>query len=74
MEDSTEEQAEGNRAVWVQQGQEEEGEEEGGGGGAASAGGQSRKRPHEAVAGVQSDEDELEDDVKKRLAALRGQQ
>ena len=68
------ESAEQNRAVWVQEG--EEGDEPGppageGGDGAEGEGaaGGSQKRPLEPA---EDDEDELEDDVKKRLAALRG--
>lgn len=81
--EDTEEDAEQNRAIWAQEGEEEGAvgpgpavgpvsENAGGGGGGQgddtgpSAG---RKRPLEAV---QDDEDELDDDVKKRLAALRG--
>lgn len=80
MDDAAAETAEDNRAVWVQVGAEDEGQEpegpagtaaraEAGDGEGPSAPPASRKRPLEAV---QDDEDELEDDVKKRLAALRG--
>ena len=71
--------AEQNRAVWVQEGVEDE--EDGGGDDKNEGEGEdpqvaaaaaSRKRPLE-VAAIQDDEDELEDDVKKRLAALRQQ-
>jgi bud site selection protein 31 len=83
MED-TEETAAENRAVWVQvgaDGEGEDGQEEGAVGAAAGAGAEgdaqegeeeeeqpvpSRKRP------LEDDEDELDDDVKKRLAGLRG--
>lgn len=84
QEDDTKETAEQNRAVWVQEGAEEEeqgqpgeGTAEGDGedaptdgeGGGPSAAPGSRKRPLEVV---DDDDDELDDAVKKRLAALRG--
>lgn len=79
MED-TEETAEQNRAVWVQEGEEggdgegagegdEQGEEGEEGGEGPSEPPASRKRPLEVV---HDDEEELDDEVKKRLAALRG--
>jgi bud site selection protein 31 len=67
MED-TEETAAENRAVWVQVGAEgeEQGEQgDGAGGEEKGQAGPSRKRP------LEDDEDELDDEVKKRLAALR---
>lgn len=72
MED-TEETAAENRAVWVQVGAENEGEQDEGAAGVAAGeeeqagpSAPSRKRA------LEDDEDELDDDVKKRLAALRG--
>jgi bud site selection protein 31 len=65
MED-TEETAAENRAVWVQVGAEgEEEEQEKDGEAQEGQAGPSRKRA------LEEDEDELDDDVKKRLAALR---
>lgn len=66
-----------NRATWAQAGEEPQqraqpaaGGQEGPPGGGDDGAGPSRKRPIDEVA---ADEDEeLEDDVKKRLAALRG--
>ena len=75
MDDTAEETAEENRAVWAQVGAEDEGQEpagevDAGGDGEGVVGPNgSRKRP---ISAVQDDEDDLEDDVKKRLAALRG--
>lgn len=77
--EDTEETAEENRAVWVQVGAGNEDTQQGDGEGAvaveerhveeeeeqAGAPVPSRKRP------LEDDEDELDDDVKKRLAALR---
>lgn len=66
--DDTKETAEQNRAVWAQEG-EEQGHDEGQTEGAPV----SRKRAFEVVQGNggDDDEDDLEDEVKKRLAALR---
>lgn len=73
--DDDKEGAQGNRAVWGQatdeapQGDNDDDEgDEGGQPGPSSQGGGTKKRP---VQEVYSDEDELEEDVKKRLEAMR---
>jgi bud site selection protein 31 len=65
--------AQGNRAIWGQvtdEAQHEDGHDDGGGhpGPSSQQGGGAKKRP---VQEVYSDEDELEEDVKKRLEAMR---
>jgi bud site selection protein 31 len=77
LDDDTNDQegAQGNRAVWGQatdEAQQEDGHDDDGGQPGPSSsqgGGGTKKRP---VQEVYSDEDELEEDVKKRLEAMRG--
>lgn len=68
--EDTEEVAEQNRAVWTQEGAEEEEQQEEDEAG-PSIPQASRKRPIEDVAPADNNEDELDDDVKRRLAALK---
>ena len=68
--DNNKEEAQANRAVWAQATDEvhQEEEDDDGEPGPSSQAGDKKKRPVQAV---YSDEDELEEDVKKRLEAMR---